>query len=192
MRKENNLVRRLEAAETMGGANEILTDKTGTLTQNKMTVSQFYSEKKTLHDIDGVSIRTQQLIINSCVANSNSHIIVDPTSYAEKRVGNQTECALLDFVNKSLVKLGRSERSYDQVKSNLKVLKMFPFNSDTKKMTVAVEIEHEKVVRIYTKGASEIIIDSCMYMIEGENQEDLSVPQLKEKLKQTVLKQMAS
>jgi Ca2+ transporting ATPase len=44
MRKENNLVRRLEAAETMGGANEILTDKTGTLTQNKMTVIQLYTE----------------------------------------------------------------------------------------------------------------------------------------------------
>lgn len=44
MRKENNLVRRLEAAETMGGANEILTDKTGTLTENKMAVIEFYSE----------------------------------------------------------------------------------------------------------------------------------------------------
>lgn len=44
MRKENNLVRRLEAAETMGGANEILTDKTGTLTLNKMTVTQLYVE----------------------------------------------------------------------------------------------------------------------------------------------------
>ena len=44
MRKENNLVRRLEAAETMGGANEILTDKTGTLTQNRMTVVQIYAE----------------------------------------------------------------------------------------------------------------------------------------------------
>jgi P-type E1-E2 ATPase len=44
MKKENNLVRRLEAAETMGGANEICTDKTGTLTQNLMNVVQFYSE----------------------------------------------------------------------------------------------------------------------------------------------------
>lgn len=44
MKKENNLVRRLEAAETMGGANEICTDKTGTLTQNVMNVVQFYSE----------------------------------------------------------------------------------------------------------------------------------------------------
>ena len=44
MRKENNLVRRLEAAETMGGANEILTDKTGTLTENRMTVVKLFSE----------------------------------------------------------------------------------------------------------------------------------------------------
>ncbi len=44
MRKENNLVRRLEAAETMGGANEILTDKTGTLTKNRMTVTEIYTE----------------------------------------------------------------------------------------------------------------------------------------------------
>jgi P-type E1-E2 ATPase len=59
MRKENNLVRRLEAAETMGGVNEILTDKTGTLTQNKMTVIQLYSEGKFIHDIDEVSFSTQ-------------------------------------------------------------------------------------------------------------------------------------
>lgn len=43
MKEENNLVRRLEASETMGGANEICTDKTGTLTQNKMSVKEFYT-----------------------------------------------------------------------------------------------------------------------------------------------------
>jgi len=42
MRKENNLVRRLDASETMGGANEVCTDKTGTLTKNQMTVQQLY------------------------------------------------------------------------------------------------------------------------------------------------------
>ena len=52
MRKENNLVRRLEAAETMGGANEICTDKTGTLTENKMTVVEFYCENDERKTID--------------------------------------------------------------------------------------------------------------------------------------------
>lgn len=44
---------------------------------------------------------------------------------------------------------------------------MIPFNSDTKKMTVVVELEPEKTVRAYTKGASENIIDDCNYMIES-------------------------
>ena len=51
MRLENNLVRKLEAAETMGGANEILTDKTGTLTQNRMTVVQIYAQQKLVRDL---------------------------------------------------------------------------------------------------------------------------------------------
>ena len=57
-------------------------------------------------------------MISSSVANNNSHIVIDPLNYSEKRIGNQTECALLDFVNKSLVKLDRSEKSYEQVRSN--------------------------------------------------------------------------
>lgn len=52
MRKENNLVRRLEAAETMGGANEICTDKTGTLTENKMTIVEFFCEGDERKTID--------------------------------------------------------------------------------------------------------------------------------------------
>ena len=51
---------------------------------------------------------------------------------------------------------------------------MFPFNSDTKKMTVAEEIEHDKVVRIFTKGASENIIDGCLNTIGSEGLVDLS------------------
>jgi Ca2+ transporting ATPase len=75
MRKENNLVRRLEAAETMGGANEILTDKTGTLTQNKMTVVQLYCENELQTSLRGLSLTTQELIVTGCALNSNSHIL---------------------------------------------------------------------------------------------------------------------
>lgn len=58
MRKENNLVRRLEAAETMGGANEICTDKTGTLTENKMTIVSFFCEGEIYKAINPVSLDT--------------------------------------------------------------------------------------------------------------------------------------
>lgn len=77
MKKENNLVRRLEAAETMGGANEILTDKTGTLTQNKMTVVRYYAEGDVYQGIDTVSLNTQDLILTGCSVNSNSHLLID-------------------------------------------------------------------------------------------------------------------
>ena len=83
MRKEKNLVRKLEAAETMGGANEILTDKTGTLTENKMTVVQIYAKQKLIKSLkelamlDGSSLETQEMILSGCANNSNSHILVN-------------------------------------------------------------------------------------------------------------------
>jgi Ca2+ transporting ATPase len=83
MRKEKNLVRKLEAAETMGGANEILTDKTGTLTENKMTVVQIYAKQKLIKSLkelamlDGSSLETQEMILSGCAVNSNSHILVN-------------------------------------------------------------------------------------------------------------------
>ncbi len=83
MRKENNLVRKLEAAETMGGTNEILTDKTGTLTQNKMTVVQIYAQQKLIKSLkelamlDGSSLETQEMILSGCAVNSNSHILIN-------------------------------------------------------------------------------------------------------------------
>ena len=59
----------------------------------------------------------------------------------------------------------RVEQNYNDFKTKHKVLKTIPFNSETKKMTVVVELEPEKKVRVYTKGASENIIDDCAYII---------------------------
>lgn len=60
----------------------------------------------------------------------------------------------------------RVEHTYNDFKTKYKVLKTIPFNSDTKKMTVVVELEPEKKVRVYTKGASENIIDDCAYIYD--------------------------
>ena len=75
---------------------------------------------------------------------------------------------MLAFVNKELGELQRSEQSYSDVKSKYKMLKMIPFNSETKKMTVAIELDPGKKVRIFTKGASENIIDDCAYMHDAK------------------------
>jgi magnesium-transporting ATPase (P-type) len=70
--------------------------------------------------------------------------------------------------------MGRTEKSYEDVKSKFSVLKMIPFNSETKKMTVVVELEHEKRVRVFTKGASENIIDDCAYIYDSSNPNGVS------------------
>lgn len=60
--------------------------------------------------------------------------------------------------------MGRTEKSFEDFKNKFKVLKMIPFNSETKKMTVV--IEHERGVRVFTKGASECIIDDCAFLLD--------------------------
>lgn len=107
-------------------------------------------------------------------------------------MGNQTECALLAFVNAQLGELGRSERGYGDVKGKFKVLKMIPFNSETKKMTVVVELEPDQRVRVFTKGASECIIDDCAYVVAGSN---VGIANLdlnkRDAIKEQILKHMA-
>jgi hypothetical protein len=67
-----------------------------------MTVIQLYTEGTSHSTLSKVSLDTQQHILTGCSVNSNSHIIIDDKTFQEKRVGNQTECSLLDFVNGSL------------------------------------------------------------------------------------------
>jgi magnesium-transporting ATPase (P-type) len=98
---------------------------------------------------------------------------------------------MLDFVNLSLRRLQKEEKSYENIRNKYKVLKTIPFNSTTKKMTVVVELEPERKVRVFTKGASENIVDDCSSMIDRDNNIiDLDLNK-REKLKETVLKTMA-
>jgi magnesium-transporting ATPase (P-type) len=71
----------------------------------------------------------------------------------------------------------RQEKTYENIKANNKVIKMYPFNSTTKKMTVIVETEYEKSVRVYTKGASENIIEDCNSIIDQNNGEAKTLDQ---------------
>jgi magnesium-transporting ATPase (P-type) len=118
-------------------------------------------------------------------------MIWDEVAKVEKRIGNQTECSMLDFINSSLRRLQKDEKSYENIRNKYKVLKNIPFNSTTKKMTVVVELEPEKRVRVFTKGASETLIDDCSAMIDKGNQlVDLDLNK-RELLKDTTLKGMA-
>jgi magnesium-transporting ATPase (P-type) len=84
-----------------------------------------------------------------------------------------------------------NERSYDDIKNKHKLLKMFPFNSETKKMTVVVELEHQKRVRVYTKGASENILEDCINTIDENGQVSPFEQSKKDFIRDTIIKRMA-
>lgn len=155
MLKTNNLVRKMHACETMGATTVICTDKTGTLTQNCMTVREAY-----FYAPDGSILRTlkdddySRLIAESISVNSSASL--DFSSENPVPVGNPTEGALLLW-------LYGSERKYDyrKLKSVVKVLSETPFSTERKYMesTVISDILGKEVS--FVKGAPEIVLAMC-------------------------------
>ena len=142
MLRENNLVRKLHACETMGAATVICTDKTGTLTQNRMTVvrSRFTAPEESL--VDGIAV------------NSSAELTAreDGSVFG---VGNPTEVALLSWI------ADRYAADYVQVRSAWEVLSQEPFDTRRKYMsTTARRVADGKVVT-FIKGAPEIVLDMC-------------------------------
>jgi P-type Ca2+ transporter type 2B len=103
MFKENNLVRRLHASETMGGANEVCTDKTGTLTQNKMTVMGFWGHEEIHFDqpIADSDAELKELVAECVIYNCSAHIEKEGSGRVAK--GNVTEVGLLNHLMRSKV-----------------------------------------------------------------------------------------
>lgn len=100
MKLENNLVRKLDASETMGGANEICTDKTGTLTQNKMTVKEFYTGEETHkgRPRNYAELGSSDLLTKGVLLNCSARVEIDPKSKKLITKGNCTEQGLINFL----------------------------------------------------------------------------------------------
>ena len=142
MSKRNAIIRRLTAVETLGCAQIICSDKTGTLTQNKMTVVDFFGEDK-------------DLISKAMALCSDAEI--DPDGAV---TGEPTEAALVVWANK----LGHNKTA---LKEDFPRCGEAPFDSGRKMMST-VHLAHNGVVQ-YTKGAPDVIIDRCThYMNNGE------------------------
>ena len=168
---DNNFVRHLAACETMGNATTICSDKTGTLTTNKMSVNKVHINKKAYmtqlpkgSELGEVTrdVLTKALIINSKAFHEEPHDEATRQAIAsgkqEPRLvgGNQTECALLQWA----INLGASD--YKAIRANNPVTKFYVFDSAVKRSSVFLKNRSkENTYVMYTKGAAEQILAIC-------------------------------
>lgn len=144
MLRDNNLIRKMKACETIGAAQVLCTDKTSTLTQGKMSVVHTSGPKNGL----GILKSDQTAIINNICINSTASL-----DQKGNTVGNPTEGALLRYaLNTGIM--------YEDIRQGMKIINQVPFNSESKYMSTEVKMNGNKTVTYY-KGAPEVIAQLC-------------------------------
>ncbi|XP_074814283.1 plasma membrane calcium-transporting ATPase 2 isoform X7 [Natator depressus] len=192
MMKDNNLVRHLDACETMGNATAICSDKTGTLTTNRMTVVQAYigdAHYKEIPDPDSLPSKTLDLLVNAIAINSAYTTKILPPEKEgglPRQVGNKTECGLLGFVL-------QLKQDYQPVRNLIpeeKLYKVYTFNSVRKSMSTVIKMP-DGSFRMYSKGASEIVLKKCSRIINAAGEIRVFRPRDRDEMVKKVIEPMA-
>lgn len=139
--KENAIIRKLQAVEGLGSVSIICSDKTGTLTQNKMTVQKIYFDGQIIDKDDEINARQGQLIIDGSLCN-------DSVRKDGQEIGDPTEIALIDFSEKHNLPAEKMREKYPR-------LGEIPFDSDRKLMSTVHKIGDN--YKMLTKGAVDVL-----------------------------------
>jgi Ca2+-transporting ATPase len=160
MAKENAIIKELKAVESLGCVSVICSDKTGTLTQNKMTVQDVYIDGKTMtpEDLD-ISSQLHRYLIYDAVLTNDSAIVEG------KGIGDPTEYALLEMTGKINV-------SHDYLRDLMHRLEELPFDSDRKLMSTKYRLHG--VPTVLTKGAVDVLLDRMTHIRTSEGVRELT------------------
>eukprot|EP01095_Lingulamoeba_sp_RSL-Kostka_P012906 TRINITY_DN5214_c2_g1_i1.p1 TRINITY_DN5214_c2_g1~~TRINITY_DN5214_c2_g1_i1.p1 ORF type:complete len:991 (-),score=438.81 TRINITY_DN5214_c2_g1_i1:99-3038(-) len=178
MVKDNNFVKHLKACETMGGATDICSDKTGTLTLNRMEVKQGYLGNQ-FFDSDNVNCANNdgvKKILSEGIAINTTAGLEEKEDGSIGYVGYPTECSLLLWIKAMGL-------DYKQIRDNApKKVKVFEFTSARKRMSTVIEME-DGGYRLYFKGASEITVARCTNVLTPDG----DIVDLDDDFKETLL-----